>query len=84
MPASDLQAFYFLTLQEASGKPKLVGSRGSMVAKLKLKGIDGREPPGVEPAEGLTDWELFADSLGGGAWPLLVGGVICLVNSYYD
>ena len=26
------------------------GSRGSMVAKLKLKGIDGRAPPGVEPA----------------------------------
>ncbi|KAH9523291.1 hypothetical protein Btru_066316 [Bulinus truncatus] len=26
------------------------GFRGSMVAKLKLKGIDGRAPPGVEPA----------------------------------
>ena len=50
MPASDLQAFIFTTLQGASGKPKLVGSRGSMVAKLKLKGIDGRAPPGVEPA----------------------------------
>ena len=49
MPASDLPAFYFLTWQGASGKPKLVGSRGSMVAKLKLKGIDGRAPPGVEP-----------------------------------
>ena len=24
------------------------GSRGSMVAKLKLNGIDGRAPPGVE------------------------------------
>ncbi len=23
---------------------------GSMVANLKLKGIDGRAPPGVEPA----------------------------------
>jgi len=23
---------------------------GSMVARLKLKGIDGRAPPGVEPA----------------------------------
>ena len=34
----------------ASGKPGLVGSGGSMVAKLKLKGIDGRAPPGVEPA----------------------------------
>ena len=49
MPASDLPAFYFLTWQGASGKPKLVGSGGSMVAKLKLKGIDGRAPPGVEP-----------------------------------
>ncbi len=25
--------------------------------------------------------ELFLDSMGGGAWPFLVGGVICLVNS---
>ena len=31
--------------------------------------------------EELTDWELFLDSVGGGAWPFLVGGVICLVNS---
>ena len=31
--------------------------------------------------EGWTDWELFLDFLGGGAWPFLVGGVICLVNS---
>jgi len=29
---------------------KSMGSGGSMVAKLKLKGIDGRAPPGVEPA----------------------------------
>ena len=28
---------------------KVSGFRGSMVAKLKLKGIDGRAPPGVEP-----------------------------------
>jgi hypothetical protein len=27
-----------------------LGSRGSMVAKLKLKEIDGRAPPGVELA----------------------------------
>ncbi len=25
--------------------------------------------------------EFFLDSMGGGAWPFLVGGVICLVNS---
>ena len=31
-------------------KSKLLGSGGSMVARLKLKGIDGRAPPGVEPA----------------------------------
>ena len=41
MPASDLPAFKLKTRQEASGKPKHLGSRGSMVAKLKLKGIDG-------------------------------------------
>ena len=27
---------------------KCLGSGGSMVARLKLKGIDGRAPPGVE------------------------------------
>ena len=32
------------------GKPEFLSSGGSMVAKLKLKGIDGRAPPGVEPA----------------------------------
>ena len=31
-------------------KSKFLGSGGSMVARLKLKGIDGRTPPGVEPA----------------------------------
>jgi hypothetical protein len=31
-------------------KSKFLGSGGSMVARLKLKGIDGRAPPGMEPA----------------------------------
>ncbi|WZY72138.1 hypothetical protein YC2023_004378 [Brassica napus] len=31
-------------------KSKFLGSGGSMVARLKLKGIDGRAPPAVEPA----------------------------------
>ena len=31
-------------------KSKFLGSGGCMVARLKLKGIDGRAPPGVEPA----------------------------------
>ena len=31
-------------------KSKSLGSGGSMVASLKLKGIDGESPPGVEPA----------------------------------
>jgi len=25
--------------------------------------------------------KIFLDSMGGGAWPFLVGGLICLVNS---
>ena len=39
-----------MTRPATPGKPKFLGSGGSMVAKLKLKGIDGRAPPGVEPA----------------------------------
>ena len=31
-------------------KSKSLGYGGSMVARLKLKGIDGRAPPVVEPA----------------------------------
>ncbi|WZZ15396.1 hypothetical protein YC2023_108485 [Brassica napus] len=31
-------------------KSKFLGSGGSMVARMKLEGIDGRAPPGVEPA----------------------------------
>ena len=39
-----------MTPRAVSGKPKILDSGGSMVAKPKLKGIDGRAPPGVEPA----------------------------------
>ena len=38
-----------MTQWAALGKPKSLGSGESMVAKLKLKGIDGKAPPGVEP-----------------------------------
>ena len=33
-----------------SEKSKFLGSGGSIVARLKLKGIDGRAPSEVEPA----------------------------------
>ena len=39
-----------MTPSESYVKTKFLGSGGSMVARLKLKGIDGRAPPGVEPA----------------------------------
>ena len=35
----------------------------------------------VRTRPGLTDRQLFHDSAGGGAWPFLVGGAICLVDS---
>ncbi|CCU83264.1 hypothetical protein OIDMADRAFT_139577 [Oidiodendron maius Zn] len=40
----------FLTRSAPYEKSKSLGSGGSMVARLKLKEIDGRAPPGVEPA----------------------------------
>jgi hypothetical protein len=48
MPTRD-RASSIETGAEPFEKSKL-GSGGSMVARLKLKGIDGRAPPGVEPA----------------------------------
>ena len=41
---------YFMTPSASYEKSKSLGSGGSMVARLKLKGIDGRAPPGVELA----------------------------------
>ena len=82
--------------REAPEKSECLGSGGSTVARLKLKGIDGRAPPGVEPAAQFdstrgslpgpdTAWidrlRLFHDSVGGGAWPLLARGAIRLVHS---
>ena len=40
----------FVTPSAPYEKSKFLGSGRSMVARLKLKGIDGRAPPGVEPA----------------------------------
>jgi hypothetical protein len=40
----------FIHERGGSRKRKFFGYGGSMVAKLKLKGIDGRAPPGVELA----------------------------------
>ena len=50
MPTRDWQSFIRMTLSAPYEKSKSLGSGGSMVARLKLKGIDGRAPPGVEPA----------------------------------
>ena len=56
MPTSDPPvvlrgpSWSLLQRRAASGNLQFFGSGGSMVAKLKLKGIDGRAPPGVEPA----------------------------------
>ena len=70
----------------------IVDSGESMVARLKLKGIDGRAPPGVATAalfdttgEKLTrsshskDGQIDSSFLIG-AWPSFVGGVIGLVK----
>jgi hypothetical protein len=50
MPARDRAVLQFMTRSAPYEKSKLLGSGGSMVARLKLKEIDGRAPPGVEPA----------------------------------
>ena len=39
---------FLMTRSAPYEKSKFLGSGGSMVARLKLKGIDGRAPPGVK------------------------------------
>ena len=46
MPTRD-RARFQTTRSAPYEKSKFLGSGGSMVARLKLKGIDGRAPPGV-------------------------------------
>ena len=70
-----------------------VGSGESMVARLELKGIDGRTPPRVASVALFdTTWEELTRSRHSkdgqidssfliGAWPLFVGRVIGLINS---
>ncbi len=53
MSTRDRQLFFYDT-DGTYEKSKSLGSGGSMVARLKLKEIDGRAPPGVEPAANLT------------------------------
>ena len=50
MPTRDRTVFLCMTRSAPYEKSKFLGSGGSMVARLKLKEIDGRAPQGVEPA----------------------------------
>ncbi len=56
MPTRDVSGFNSsvkrkrLPLMHLVRNHKFLGSGGSMVARLKLKGIDGGAPPGVERA----------------------------------
>ncbi len=51
MPPGDQTNFIFIrVVWHPKRNLKVLGFGGSMVARLKLKGIDGRAPQGVEPA----------------------------------
>ena len=51
MPTRDQRAFVLIGRRwHLTRNQEFLGSGGSMVTRLKLKGIDGRAPPGVEPA----------------------------------
>jgi hypothetical protein len=48
MPTRDRTVFFYMTRSAPYEKSKFLGSGGSMVARLKLKEIDGRAPQGVK------------------------------------
>jgi len=48
MPTRDWMNTLSQIHSESKGNRKYLGSRGSIVARRKLKRIDGRAPPGVE------------------------------------
>ena len=49
MPTRDRWAFILKAPLVPDEKSKFLGSGGSTVTRLNLKGIDGRAPPGMEP-----------------------------------
>ena len=50
MPTRDWRNVILMTPSAPYEKSKFLGSGGSIIARSELKGIDGRAPPGVEPA----------------------------------
>ena len=50
MPFADSVCVFTCKIEEVTGNVEFFGSGGSMVAKLKLKGIDGKSPPEMELA----------------------------------
>jgi hypothetical protein len=65
--------FSILTRSAPYEKSKFLGSGGSMVARLKLKEIDGRAPPGVnalaaEAPPGGRRWALRQKAARKGQW----------------
>ena len=96
MPASDLPSFFCRLRRKLSGnqsfwvpgevwlqswnlKELTEGHHQEWSLRLNLTQHGETHPARTQ--WGLTDWEFFLDSVGGGAWPFLVGGAICLVNS---
>ena len=53
-------------------------SRRKVRLTIRLPGRGNLPGPDIVRIDRL---KFFLDSMGGGAWPFLVGGVICLVNS---
>ena len=86
----------YMTSSALRGKPKHSGSGEVWSQGWNLKKLTGihlqarsmwlnltqhGETYQVQTRLGLTDWQLFLDCVNSGAWPVLVGEVICLVNS---
>lgn len=60
---------------------KELTERHHQVWSLRLNLTQRGKTYQVQTVGGFTDWEIFKDLLGGGAWPFLVRDVNCLVNS---
>ena len=95
MPAEDWWTFLWLHQHSVGNQsirvPGGVWSQGWNLKKLTGIHLQARsmwlnltqhgETYQVQTRLGLTDWQLFLDCVNSGAWPVLVGEVICLVNS---
>jgi hypothetical protein len=90
MPTRDRTVFFYMTRSAPYEKSKCLGSGGSMVARLKLKEIDGRAPQGVKTTAVSAPAKRYGSTISGQPmsldWPYtsIAGNVLPVDTNHFS